>query len=281
MPEIIEISTWDELLATVADTEYSWVGGSLDFNEIQPSGFTSTVNIRGSIDFNGATFFNFRSMANTAIYNGGGGTSYFKNITFQNIEHLPTSQNNGATFISGLGGSTENLVITGTVSGNCNIYILFHHSYSPYSANSNNRIDRVGCDISAELNCPFYLFSESSGSTPASSTDRIKIYDSRIKLDITHTGDRPFPFNMYNCKISGRISSTASSAIALNAFYSAVSLESNRTINCPNLNLVRSDLAEYTPNSRLVECEAPFYEYKESIADSGFPYNGAEWDGGD
>ena len=281
MSEIIEISTWEELLATVANQEYSWVGGSLDFNEIAPSGLTSTVTLRGSIDFNGATFFNIRSTAPTMFYKSGDkAATYLKNITFQNIEHI-ISNNNTGVFFGGISGITENVVVTGTIaSSTAPRYILFHHWYSSYSSDSNNRLDRIGCNIVAQLSCPFFFCSESNASNPATS-NRIGVYDSRITLDVTHTGDRPFPFQCFNCKIAGKLQSTSQTNIAINAFYSAISLETENTINCANLNLVRSDLATYAANSRLVECEAPFYEYKDDIADSGFPYNGAEWDGGD
>lgn len=268
------ISTWDELLATVANTDYLWIGGDLDFNEIQPSGFSSTVNIKGNIDFNGATFFNFRSMASQAIYQGSNSSaSYFKNITFQNIEHMPSSTN-PAVFLAGLSGKTNNVVVTGTVSGNCNRYILFHHYYSPYTSNSNNRIDEVGCDISAQLNCPFFVFSDNNSSDPSTTVTRLGIYDCRINLDVTHTGGRPFPFNMYNCKIDGSIETTNNSNVTINAFCSAISLESNRTITCPNTNVVRSDLATYESNPRLVLCDSAFSNFKTEIAESGFPYNG-------
>lgn len=267
-----EISTWEELLATQANTEYIWTGGNLNFDEIQPEGFTSAVNIKGNIDFNGAVFLNFRSQASTAIQRSGGSSaSYFKNITFQNAEHTPASTN-PAVFFSGFSGKTNKVVVTGTVSGNCNRYILFHHYYSPYTSNSNNRIDEVGCNISAQLNCPFFVFSDNNLSDPSTTITRLGIYDCRIILDVTHTGDRPFPFNMYNCRIGGSIDTSSSSNLVINSYYSAISLDTDSTIDCANLNLVRSDLATYSSNPLLVRCDSPFWEHKSDISASGFPY---------
>lgn len=276
----IEISTWEELLSTVRGEEYSWVGGSLNFDDIQPAGFAQTVTISGSIDFNGAVFFNFRSFATIAISRSTGQGGYTKNITFQNIEHLPVS--GYAVFLSNLDSShiTQNIVIDGSIAANdLWKYTLIQRTYW---ANSHwNKIDSIGTNLSIRLGCPFRFVAESNVSDPSQGSTRFQICDSRIKLDLEHTGDNPFPYVYYNCKISGKIRSTSDAELKIPAYYSAVSVDSDKIINCPNLNLVRTDLAEYSPNSRLVECEAPFYEYKEAIADSGFPYNGAVRDGGD
>lgn len=278
-----EISTWEELLATQAGQEYSWVGGSLNFDDIQPTGFTAPITINGSVDFNGAVFFNFRSMSSIALktsVNANVYKQYLKNLTFQNIEHIPTNLTYGMLF-DGNCDVFENIVFTGVAQGTerTGRYSLLKVSYG---SGARQRIDRFGCDLTIKLNCPFFLTNTSATGNPASN-NRIPIYDGRIKIDLEYNGTlQPIPHDLYNCKIAGRIKNNNESAadLELNPYYCAISLESNKPIICPNTNLVRSDLAEYT-GSRLVRCEAPFYEYKEAIADSGFPYNGAERDGGD
>ena len=264
-----EISTWTELLATVANTDYIWTGGNLNFDEIQPEGFSSTINIKGNIDFNGAIFFNLRSTAANVISQSGDGNSYLKNLTFQNIEHIPTTTS-GAIFLSGLFGRTDNLVVTGTITGECSSYILFQHGYSPYSYGSNNRVDRIGCDVSAQISGAFFVSSDSS--SPNSNPARMPIYDSRIKLNLVHSGSNPFPYNLYNCRVSGTIDTSSSSNLVINSYYSAISLDTDSTIDCANLNLVRSDLATYSSNPLLVRCDSPFWEHKSDISASGFPY---------
>lgn len=284
MSEIIEISTWEELLATEVNKEYSWVGGSLDFNEIAPNGFDSTIKIPGGVDFNGATFFNFRSIALIALSYGTvpDNGRYWKNLTFQNIEHMPIGNSYGA-FIAPAPNFIENIVITGNIQCPQNLTSRYSLIQKYYGQGYNNRVSRLGTDIVFKGNCSFFLVNESTTSDP-SNTTRLPLFDSRIKLDLDYSSTKsPYFYNMYNCKISGKVKNinTSATELTLNPYYCAISLESNKPINCPNLNLVRSDLATYTANSRLVECEAPFYEYKDDIADSGFPYNGAEWDGGD
>lgn len=75
------LTTWEELLNASGYCE--WHGGNLNFNDIQPSGFTSLVSIGGIIDFKGATFINFKSK-NTATQNPGGiiFTSSISNLNF-------------------------------------------------------------------------------------------------------------------------------------------------------------------------------------------------------
>lgn len=281
---IIDIDTWEELLATESGTEYNWVGGSLDFNEIAPNGFDSTIIIPGRVDFNGATFFNFRSNANVALSYGTNSDNnrYWKNLTFQNIEHIVSTNTYGG-FIAPCPNFIENIVITGNITCPPNVtsrYVLL----SKYQGQGlNNRFNRIGTNIVFKGDCSFFLGSESSTADPYN-VNRLPFYDCRFILDLEYNSTKsPFSYYMYNCKISGKVKNinTSATELTLNPYYCAISLESNKPINCPNLNLVRSDLATYTANSRLVECEAPFYEYKDDIADSGFPYNGAEWDGGD
>lgn len=75
------LTTWEELLNASGYCE--WHGGNLNFNDIQPSGFTSLVSIGGIIDFKGATFINFKSK-NTSTQNPGGiiFTSSISNLNF-------------------------------------------------------------------------------------------------------------------------------------------------------------------------------------------------------
>lgn len=75
------LTTWEELLNASGYCE--WHGGNLNFNDIQPSGFTSLVSIGGMIDFLGATFINFKSK-NTSTQNPGGiiFTNSISNLNF-------------------------------------------------------------------------------------------------------------------------------------------------------------------------------------------------------
>ena len=270
-----EISTWEELLATEAGTEYIWTGGNLNFDEIQPNGFDSTIEIKGSVDFNGATFFNFRSVANIAFHRGTSGTNqYWKNLTFQNTEHIVSTNTYGG-FISTCPNFLENIVITGNILCPQNVSSRYVLIGKYYGQGYNNRFDRIGTNITFKGNCPFFLASESAMSDPSSNVNRLPFYDSRIILDIEYNSTKtPFYYAMYNCKISGKIknNNTSATELAITPYYCAISLESNKDINCPNLNLVRSDLATYAPNSQLVRCDSPFWEHKADISASGFPY---------
>ena len=87
----VEVNTWAGLQNSNNQGEtVKWTGGDLDFNNINPSGFTGAVKLYGSIDFQGATFRNFRHSGNGYLYpnsplhfnfNSGG---YVKNLNFVN-----------------------------------------------------------------------------------------------------------------------------------------------------------------------------------------------------
>lgn len=84
------LTTWDDLIDSSRGTStYSeWHGGNLDFNQVQPSGFTSQVTINGAIDFRGATLKNFRNIrmdsSDTGIWFHFGNGLGIKNLKFLN-----------------------------------------------------------------------------------------------------------------------------------------------------------------------------------------------------
>lgn len=274
------ISTWDELLATVAGEEYIWTGGDLDFNEIMPTGFTSNITINGSIDFNGAIFSNFRSMAVSAIIsnvNTNVYKQYLKNLTFQNAEHLC---NPGTTTPCGFFNTScdwfENIILTGSIvcDNSVSRYSLIR---MPAGQTLRHRVDRFGCDLTVRTSCPFFMSSNSISTDPSTGSNAVPLYDSRIKLDLQHTGSKPFFNKMYNSKISGKIQSSSNDAtLPIEAYCSTLELEADRTINLTgSTNVVRSDMATYAENSSpIVRCDSAFSNHKAAIAASGFPYNG-------
>ena len=91
---VISIKTWDELLATATDnkSEYSWEGGDLDFNEINPSGYDETISLAGGIDFHDAVFRNFHSRASTAFSFDSTTGLYLKNWHMENVYFTPKVQ---------------------------------------------------------------------------------------------------------------------------------------------------------------------------------------------
>ena len=84
----MEVSTWEDLIASrTSSSVVDWTGGDLDFNEIQPEGFTSTININGIIDFHGATFRNFRAKCDRTMINfSSTQTGGISNLKFLNIK---------------------------------------------------------------------------------------------------------------------------------------------------------------------------------------------------
>ena len=87
----VEVNTWAGLQdSNNQGNNVKWTGGDLDFNDTQPTGFRNAVTLYGNIDFQGATFRNFRHSGNGYLYpnsplhfnfNSGG---YVKNLNFVN-----------------------------------------------------------------------------------------------------------------------------------------------------------------------------------------------------
>ena len=223
------ISTWDELLATVAGEEYIWTGGDLDFNEIMPTGFTSTITINGSIDFNGAVFSNFRSMHTYAITtsaNTNVNKQYLKNLTLQNAEHLCISGT--GCFFNTSSDWFENIILAGSIVCDSSVsrYSLIK---MPIGQNLRHRVDRFGCDLTVRTSCPFFMSTHQTSSDPATGSNAVPFYDSRIKLDLQHTGSKPLFHKMYNSKISGKIQSSSNdAALPIEAYCSALEIEADR-----------------------------------------------------
>lgn len=78
--------TWEELISvSTAKSVHIRMSGNqiFDFNEIQPLGFDSQVNLSGQINFNGCILKNFYSKSLRAVYILNG-TSW-QNLSFENF----------------------------------------------------------------------------------------------------------------------------------------------------------------------------------------------------
>ena len=85
--------SWDELLS-VSTNKNNYIkmadsdNKTINFNEIQPTGFESQIELSGIIDFNGWTLLNFYSVAQYAFYVKTGST--WKNLNLEKFSHKHT-----------------------------------------------------------------------------------------------------------------------------------------------------------------------------------------------
>lgn len=220
------LTTWQELIARREENTYSeWHGGDLDFNDIQPSGFTSTITIYGGIDFKNATFKNFRM-----IYSGAESCIKFSslidggifNLNFLNFYITKTRVNNGQEIFYFMwrdnGVPRNNLKFSGRIdmnggtSNNVQVPVFrflengggYHTGINGLSANIEAVVNGT-TDYSTSLS----LFSGQNGSAGAYGTiPYVKNSDVTINMDCTYNSNTvPVIINatMQNCRVEGRV----------------------------------------------------------------------------
>ena len=193
------LTTWEDLIADKSGY-CEWYGNDLDFNDIQPNGFTSLVTIYGTIDFRGATFKNFYSRMNST-----GGALLFRsdisNLNFINA-YFQTS--------------TSPLIQVGT--GYSTAYAANDCRFSAVIATERDATDILG-SVSSSQYYNYTTYRRCAFNFEASSTAQIRLassnarfIDCTIGVDVTQDGNEIA--NMYssgdyagkfdNCKFTGR-----------------------------------------------------------------------------
>lgn len=171
------LTTWQELLNASGVCE--WHGGDLDFNDIQPTGFTQCVVIYAtSINFRGATFKNFYSRATgTAPFSGGIRFSCnisnlrFINSAFVNvrspqigvISEYSSVSATSCVFDGEVISTNRDIVIVGS-SSNSSYY--YSTSYNKCSFNFKTKSAHqvwFASGIAAFYNCDIYVDMEQNG----------------------------------------------------------------------------------------------------------------------
>lgn len=202
----MEVSTWEDLIASrTFSSVVDWTGGDLDFNEIQPEGFTSTININGIIDFHGATFRNFRAKYDRTMINfSSTQTGGISNLKFLNIKvDVPSASDSYRFFNVGYGNGGVGYEAP---VKNCefSVYVTADKTSQAVAFSG------LAGDFEA---CSFrfigdfengYMFPFGNGS---------KLTDSLIILDIDQNGinETTARYMLNNCLVIGKISNKTSS----------------------------------------------------------------------
>jgi hypothetical protein len=220
------LTTWQELIASREENTYSeWHGGDLDFNDIQPSGFTSRITIYGGIDFKNATFKNFRM-----IYSGSESCVVFRslidggifNLNFLNFYITKTQVNLGQEIFyflwRGNGVPRNNLKFSGRIdmngraSSNIEVPIFrFVNNESGYYAGINGLSANIEGVVNGttDYSISLPLFSGPNASAIAyGTTPYVKNSDVTINMDCTYNSNTvPVIINatMQNCRVEGKV----------------------------------------------------------------------------
>lgn len=201
------LTTWQELLNASGVCE--WYGGDLDFNDIQPTGFTECVVISAtSINFRGATFKNFYSRATgTAPCSGGIRFSCnisnlrFINSAFVNVrspqigvidEHSSVSATS-CVFDGEIISTNRDIVIVGSSSNSSYYYSTSYNKCSfNFKTKSAHRVWFASA-IAAFYDCDIYTDIEQDGNEFS---------------DIYSNGTSEYNSRFSNCRLRGRFINT-------------------------------------------------------------------------
>lgn len=200
------VTTWEEFLSVCnvsTSTYVEWNNGEVNFNEIQPSGFTDPIEIKSNIRLYKVKWRKFVSRAKIAFKITASATKIdLEEFEFTDAELFHPASNNsydGAVFSSG-GTSTRGVY---TIK-NCEF------SYRQDSAGNGGFIKyisgsskAVGTAMKIKSNCTGeYAFESGAGSLSYS--------ECNIKLDI-QAGSLAGPLRAFLCWYSGKIQTSAAS----------------------------------------------------------------------
>lgn len=154
--------TWEELISvSTAKTVYIRMAENLifDFNEIQPLGFDSQVNLSGQIDFNGCTFKNFYSKSLRAVYILNG-TSW-QNLSFENFyqQAVSSSSSQDAGFLYTDSGSSAIKITNCKFYGKVNYGIYSTKNAIVFYSTNYRTLQFEQCAFSLECSCTSGIFS--------------------------------------------------------------------------------------------------------------------------
>lgn len=268
----------------------------IDFAEIQPSGFTETIPLKGFIDFNGWTFKNFYSIARVAISVGGSTGSYsgrtmWANLNMKNFYHRVNSDEfqMGARFIER---EYDNPNVGYSSMLNCHFYGELDYTLNstvgvlvsgfigkPLNATCNGIFTNCGFNVKARCNKSLILF-----------PTIYELNSCRINLDINAETTTIIDTNsqtigaVKNCRLTGYIKNTDTSynvcignAQSMNSVYD---IESNALLEYhgDNVSVFNSDKAESNgENTKFKACTTAQLANGSALQSNDFPcaVNGA------
>ena len=234
----IEVNTWAGLCdSSHQNSEVVWTGGDLNFNEINENGFNNTVKIYGSIDFQGATFRNFRHVGGYLYPNGPLQFVYNDNGYIKNLNFVNAVFNVNNTYYPGLIAFAHGDIYNSSVK-HCRFDIDFVASTEINLFRILRRTNYSG--ETSFKNCSFNIKGQSSASLYLLASTHM--YDCNIKYNDVKASIfkelkdySSFNNGAHNCNSTGKITqTTTTSSIELGSNYSGTNIyriESAQTAN--------------------------------------------------
>lgn len=237
-----------EIFVRWADAENNMI----DFNDIQPEGFSETVNFPAYVDFNGWTLRNFHSTANQAIKINRGNS--IENLIFENFYTTSQDLMHGAFLL-------KNCIFSGIAQPAGNV-ILF------------GGCGLQSCSLNIRINIKGNVTILSGGGF---SSPKTQITNSDIILDISCKGLTICENLIKNSRISGKIQADTSSITLGNS--SSMSNVFNLESNCPlkysssAISIFNSDISEKSSdsNKNFIGVNSEQLKNAEYLYNIGFP----------
>ncbi len=254
------VNSWEEYTSITSDTAHVEFDPNaenkvIDFNEIQPEGFSSTVKFKDYTNFNGWTLRNFHSTASTAINTGSSLT--FSNLIFENFYWCPANKYGSTLFDTGGSSSIRKMT-------NCIISGEIQCTYD---------IDRVVQDLyESSVN----IVANTGGSFRLSHS----IINSEIILDVSAESVEMCRYlstdkgKVLNSRISGRIQSDENvSAGTDTSAYNVFNIQSNQPLDYQGkgISVYNSDIATATQSGNFIGCTAEQLRDAQYLYDLRFP----------
>lgn len=231
----------------------------IDFNDIQPEGFSKIIFLPYSVNFNGWTLKNLHSTANTALSGISGSKptgaekSEIKNLTIENFYFTGNKAFSEISF--------KNCIFSGIINAKGNHIFFYECLFLCSSLNAKANI----------LSSGFTLILRTYGGAA-------EIRNSDIVLDVTANAVIICDSGrLYNSRISGKIlsASTSKSNITIYADYSCVfNLESNLPLYCSTpstVSIYNSDLATANTAKNFIGVTTEQLKDATYLASIGFP----------
>ncbi len=253
------VDSWEEYTSITSNTAYVEFNPNaenkvIDFNEIQPEGFSSTVKFKDYTNFNGWTLRNFHSTASTAINTGS--ALDFSNLIFENFYWCPSSTYNAYLFNSNSSSSRKmtNCIISGEIQ-------------------CAGKINRVVSDLyESSIN----IVANIGGSFQVANN----IVNSEIVLDVSAKSVEMCLYSssdkgkVLNSRISGRIQSdeNVSAGTDISA-YNVFNIQSNQPLDYQGkgISIYNSDIATATQSGNFIGCTAEQLRNAQYLYDLRFP----------
>lgn len=200
------VDNWDDFLSVCNLTASTWIRWAdadekiIDFNEINPQGYDSTIEIKGNVDFNGWELRNLWSRANQAIKITGTSSVLggIRNVRITNARHITIDANNSAL-----------LYISYANLDNISVSYEFNYistGYAVWKSSYQGNLDRVGIYAYGMVTNGAWLILYSSNDNNTQQARNCRFHcEVQANTGVSRFGNDLIHIGLYNSVVSGEM----------------------------------------------------------------------------